>query len=83
MVLAAAVLVVPRDLARGVDGEGNGISAARRIEGGVAAAIVEETMFQAAAVLVVPRDLSGGVDGIGVALDAARRIEGRIAAAMA
>ena len=72
-------LIITRDLARVVDGEGLRGGAARGVEGGVAAAIVEEAVGHAGAVGVVPCNFARIVDGLGISSRAARDIEGGVA----
>jgi hypothetical protein len=66
---------VPDDLARGVDGVDNGVSAAWRGAWGIdcreGASAVEETVVVAATVQIHAGDLSRGVDGSNVSIDAA------------
>jgi hypothetical protein len=63
MGLAAAVSVIPDDLARVVDVADLGTEGAQRIvEGGVDAAAVEEAVLLEAGVEVIPDDLARVVD---------------------
>ena len=80
MSAAAAVHVVPPDLARVVDGLGRSYGAARETEDGVAAAVVEEAvgLAETAVGVVRPYDLACGVDGGGRGGSAARGVEGDV-----
>jgi len=73
--VAGAVLVTPRNLARGVDGSSPGLSTARGIERGVAFAVIEETVLVGGAVSVTPHDLARVVDGCGITKRTARGFE--------